>query len=163
MVLPAIVLTGLAACGSDSKSSDTASGGQSSTSAPAVTTATTAVPVVTTQAAAVLKAVNNDKFGSIAVDAAGKSLYMFDNDTSPTSTCTGTCAQTWPPLLIPAGGSTPVPNTGITGTLTLSARSEGGSQIVLNGKPLYRYSGDSNPGDTNGDGVAGKWHIAKLS
>jgi predicted lipoprotein with Yx(FWY)xxD motif len=25
--------------------------------------------------------------------------------------------------------------------------------------PLYYFSGDMNPGDTNGNGIAGKWSV----
>lgn len=151
---------GLTACGSSSKSSDNASS-QSATTA--VTTPVTTAAPPTTQGAPIVKTAANDKFGTILTDSAGKSLYMFDNDTSTTSTCTGGCATTWPALLLPAGASTPIPNTGVKGTLALGINPAGGSQITLNGKPLYRYSGDANPGDTNGDGIAGKWHIATQS
>jgi predicted lipoprotein with Yx(FWY)xxD motif len=155
-------MLGLAACGSSNKT--TSSANQSATT---VAPATTAAPAVTTTApAAVVKTSTKDPFGTYLTDATGKSLYAFDRDTTPnTSSCTGQCATTWPPLLLPAGQGTPIPTpTGVTGTLTVAPRPDGaGSQIVWNGKPLYRYSGDSNPGDTNGDGVGGIWHIAKLT
>jgi hypothetical protein len=32
--------------------------------------------------------------------------------------------------------------------------------VLYNGHPLYRYSGDMAPGDTHGDGIEGKWHVA---
>ena len=164
LAVPAMALTVLVACGGSSDSNDTASGGQSSSTAPAATTATTAAPVATTAAAAVLKVATSDKFGPILTDTAGKALYTFDKDTAGTSTCTGGCATTWPALLLPAGASTPIATpSGVTGTLTVSPATGGGSQIVLNNKPLYRYAGDANPGDTNGDGVGGIWHIAKPS
>jgi hypothetical protein len=35
-----------------------------------------------------------------------------------------------------------------------------GMQVLYNGHPLYRYSGDTAPGDTHGDGIEGKWHVA---
>ena len=158
----ALALLGLAACGSsDNKTSSSA--GQSVTTAAPVTTA--AAPV-TTAAPAVLNTSTKDPFGTYLTDATGKSLYVFDKDTTPnTSSCTGQCATTWPPLLLPAGAATPVPTpTGVTGTLTVSPRPDGaGSQVVWNGKPLYRYAGDSNPGDTNGDGIGNVWHIAKVT
>ncbi|HGG05709.1 MAG TPA: hypothetical protein ENK28_09650 [Aliiroseovarius sp.] len=33
--------------------------------------------------------------------------------------------------------------------------------MAYRGQPLYLYAGDSKPGDINGDGVAGVWHLAK--
>jgi predicted lipoprotein with Yx(FWY)xxD motif len=32
-------------------------------------------------------------------------------------------------------------------------------QVTYNGMPLYRYSGDKNPLDTNGEGVNGAWYV----
>jgi predicted lipoprotein with Yx(FWY)xxD motif len=162
VVVAGLALTvGLTACGSSSKNSDASTVGQSATTA-VTTPAVTAAPP-TTQAAPLVKTAASDKFGTILTDANGKSLYTFDRDTSTTSACTGGCATTWPALLLPAGGTTPIPNAGVKGTLGLGANPAGGSQITLNGKPLYRYSGDANPGDTNGDGVGGIWHIATQS
>jgi predicted lipoprotein with Yx(FWY)xxD motif len=42
-----------------------------------------------------------------------------------------------------------------------SARSDGKPQITYNGHPLYLFSGDQKPGDTNGQGVnafGGLWY-----
>ncbi len=154
----------LAACGDDDEDTSTAAGQGATTQATQATTPTTVAQTTTTQAAGVVKATANAKFGTILTDSAGKALYTFDRDTSATSTCTANCAVTWPALLLPAGGSAAIPNPpGVTGTLTGSPRPDGnGTQVVWNGKPLYRYSGDPNAGDTNGDGVGGVWHVAKL-
>jgi predicted lipoprotein with Yx(FWY)xxD motif len=40
-------------------------------------------------------------------------------------------------------------------------RPDGSMQITVSGKPLYRYAGDVQAGDVNGDGVGGVWHVAK--
>ena len=159
----AMVAVGLAmslvACGDDDDT-DTAASQSPSTQA---TTATTTAPVATTALAPIVKTAAKDPFGTIIVDSAGKALYTWDRDTTATSTCTGGCAATWPPLLLPAGASTPLPpQPGVTGAITVSNHPAGGSQIVWNGKPLYRYAADVNPGDVTGDGVGGTWHIAKL-
>jgi Secreted repeat of unknown function len=37
--------------------------------------------------------------------------------------------------------------------LTTMARSDGAPQVLYNGHPLYRYTGDEKPGDTNGQRV----------
>ncbi len=80
-------------------------------------------------------------------------LYVFDQDTagSNTSACTGGCISTWPPLTVPAG-TTPTAASGLTGQLSTFARADGkGTQVTYNGHPLYFYSGDTKPGDGNGN------------
>lgn len=94
---------------------------------------------------------------TILTDGGGKTLYYFDPDTSTSVACTGGCAQTWPPLL--AGSNQTQTPSGLSGTFSTVSRSEG-KQITYNGHPLYTYSGDSAAGQTNGDGIQGKWHVA---
>src|SRR5438105_12767328 len=128
VVAAALVLVVLAACGSSDKGSSSAGGQASSTTA---APATTVAATTTTTAAPLLKTANNDKLGVILVDSTGKALYMFDRDTSSTSTCTGGCATTWPALLLPGGVPAPTA-TGVTGTLAVSPRPDGaGSHVTL--------------------------------
>jgi predicted lipoprotein with Yx(FWY)xxD motif len=48
----------------------------------------------------------------------------------------------------------PLAGTGLTpAKLTTTARSDGAPQVRYNGHPLYRYTGDAKPGDTNGQRV----------
>jgi len=35
-----------------------------------------------------------------------------------------------------------------------------GNQVEYNGHLLYAYSGDTAPGQTNGEGLLGKWFVA---
>jgi predicted lipoprotein with Yx(FWY)xxD motif len=80
-------------------------------------------------------------------------LYQFAMDTagSGTSACTGSCISTWPPLTVPAG-TTPSAGSGVTGQLATIVRTDGhGVQVTYNGKPLHFFSGDSKPGDANGN------------
>src|ERR1700722_1893487 len=77
---------------------------------------------------------------------------------SGTSACNGACATAWPPALV-NGQATAGP--GVTGALNVAIRTDGTHQITLDGHPLYRFSGDQNPGDTTGDGFGGIWHIAR--
>lgn len=161
VLLSASLALSMAACGDDDEPTTTASGGQSTptTAAPAVTTAP-----ATTAAAKPTVATASSSLGTIFVDAAGKTLYTWDRDTGPTSTCTGGCATTWPPLVLPAGTTTPVAGTGVS-QLTAVARPDDPAklQVVWNGKPLYTYAADTAPGDVKGDGVGGTWHVAKAS
>ena len=40
-------------------------------------------------------------------------------------------------------------------------RPDGTTQVTYNGMPLYYFSGDANPGDTNGQGIGGVWFAAQ--
>ena len=92
----------------------------------------------------------------------GMTLYTLKTDSAGTSTCSGTCAQNWPPLTV-ASGAAFQPGSGVTGTLASFARSDGSQQVTYNGAPLYYFGGDKAAGDTNGQGVGGKWYVAAPS
>jgi predicted lipoprotein with Yx(FWY)xxD motif len=90
---------------------------------------------------------------SFLTDSSGRSLYLFESDTSAKSTCSGACAAAWPPLI--AKGA-PMAGTGATASdLGTIARSDGTKQVSYEGHPLYYFSGDSAAGQTNGEGVNG--------
>jgi predicted lipoprotein with Yx(FWY)xxD motif len=84
----------------------------------------------------------------------GFTLYTFDNDTSGTSNCTGTCLANWPALIAHEGAIAHAPYALIT-------RASGEKQWAINGMPLYFFSGDIAAGDTNGEGFVGKWFVAR--
>lgn len=86
-------------------------------------------------------------------DENGMTLYTFDNDSAGTSTCYDGCDGSWPPYLATSGAS-------VDGLTTIERR-DGTMQFAKDGAPLYLWVGDSEPGDTTGDGVGGVWHIAK--
>ncbi len=93
--------------------------------------------------------------GGMLVTSAGMTLYTYDKDVpgSGQSQCNGNCAMEWPPLRVVSG--TPA------GEFAVITREGGAEQWTYKGKPLYQFSGDANPNDTNGDGVNGVWHIAR--
>ncbi len=98
---------------------------------------------------------------NLVVDgASGLTLYQFASDTagSGKSACTAGCATTWPPMTV-ASGTTPSAGAGVSGTLGTITRDDGTTQVTYNGRPLYHYSGDSAPGDTNGNYPG--WSAAK--
>jgi len=85
--------------------------------------------------------------GTFFANAAGMTLYTFDDDIGGNgSTCGGDCAKNFPPLLASADDK-PV------GAWTLTTRSTGEKQWALNSLPVYTYSKDVKPGDTNGTPV----------
>ncbi len=106
--------------------------------------------------AAVVKA-GNSSLGTVLTDGNGMTLYVFTADSVNSSTCSGGCAGTWPPLLT-SGAVTA--GAGVSGTLGTINRSDGTMQVTYNGLPLYRYASDSAPGDVKGQGVGNKWYAA---
>ncbi|MEU2286264.1 SCO0930 family lipoprotein [Streptomyces sp. NPDC013178] len=98
----------------------------------------------------------NAELGKVLIDSNGMTLYRFDSDTQepPKSNCDGDCAKTWPP--VPADDATA--GDGIDKSLLGEVtRSDGTKQLTVDGWPVYRYAKDANAGDTNGQGVGGKW------
>jgi predicted lipoprotein with Yx(FWY)xxD motif len=95
--------------------------------------------------------VENSSLGKILDDSKGQTLYLFKKDSGTKSACSGACAISWPPLR--ASGK-PTAGTGVKASLIgTTARSDGKPQVTYNGHPLYTFTGDQNPGDTNGQGV----------
>lgn len=92
--------------------------------------------------------------GWIMTDARGMTLYTFSADREPgKSACVDRCAQVWPPLEAPGPASA-------EGEWTTLVRPDGKHQWAFQGKPLYTYTRDRNPGDANGDGVNDQWSLA---
>jgi len=140
------------------------------TTAPAATVAPTAALVATTAASSatdptsVIKLGRIQNFGLFLTDGADRTLYATDNDKKDTSTCTGNCLQNWPAFIVRATpqAAPPLPGTtiGISATLISTfTRADGTMQVEYDGRPLYYFSGDKNPGDVNGHNVGNVWHV----
>jgi predicted lipoprotein with Yx(FWY)xxD motif len=41
-------------------------------------------------------------------------------------------------------------------------RPGGGTQVTINGYPVYFYAGDKAPGQAAGNGIEGAWHVIKI-
>ncbi|MFI6286036.1 hypothetical protein ACIBCM_14965 [Streptomyces sp. NPDC051018] len=99
--------------------------------------------------------------GRYLVDGNGRTLYLFEADTSTRSTCTGDCAKQWPPMT--AADASPSPGAGVTNSLLgTTDRADGTRQVTYNGHPLYYYADDEKPGDTKGEGsraFGAAWYI----
>ena len=78
-------------------------------------------------------------------------------DPAAQSTCSSSCAQLWHPLLFTGTGQ-PSSSTPLTGKLSVQMDANG-TQIEYNGHPLYTFSGDTAPGQTNGEGLFGMWFV----
>jgi len=144
----------LAGCGDDGggASSDTGYGsaGQVATSAPAPTAAATPDP-----SGSVI--VGGTELGRTLADPEGRTLYAFTKDQGANSSCYGDCAATWPALTVQGKA---MAGPGVEADwLGTADRRDGTTQVTFKGMPLYYYAGDSQPGETNGQGIDGLWFV----
>ncbi|MBV8194443.1 MAG: hypothetical protein JOY80_02840, partial [Candidatus Dormibacteraeota bacterium] len=95
--------------------------------------------------------------GTVLTTPQGLTLYYFTPEMGGTVVCTGSCASTWPPFKV---NGTPTAPSGATGMLGTVALSDGSTQLTYNGWPLHTYAADTAAGQTNGQGIGGKWFAA---
>jgi predicted lipoprotein with Yx(FWY)xxD motif len=123
-----------------------------------VTPVPTPAPATPTPLPDTIQVVTNPMYGQILVGANGMTLYYFAKDAPwyETSVCTGACIALWPAFDAPT----------VTVSLPLQAtdfgeftRADGQKQTSYMGWPLYFYSKDAAPGDTNGYGFNKLWYV----
>ncbi len=120
-------------------------------SAPAETVEEAAAPAAT---GASVRAASTP-IGEVLTSADGLTLYGFTNDIDAVSTCIGTCADAWPPVIVPADFSAgPGLDVGIFAT---TERDDGQLQLIAGRFPLYAFDGDAVPGDITGHGSGDVW------
>ncbi|MFC4786439.1 COG4315 family predicted lipoprotein [Nocardioides sp. MAHUQ-72] len=105
-------------------------------------------------------AVGSTSAGTVLVDPAGMTLYAFANDSKGHSTCSGSCATYWPP--VPGADAPNGATSSVMAKFGTIKRSDGSSQLTVNGFPMYTYAGDSAPGQANGQGKdlsGGLWWV----
>jgi predicted lipoprotein with Yx(FWY)xxD motif len=136
----------LAACGGSSTSSSSGSG-----STPSYGTAKP--PTSNSSGAAAVLNTKTSSLGTFLVDAKGRALYLWDADHGPKSTCNGACAQAWPPLTSTA---TPKASGAVKASLLgTTKRADGSREVTYAGHPLYYFAGDTQAGQTSGQGSNG--------
>ncbi|TGN79651.1 hypothetical protein E5083_08570 [Streptomyces bauhiniae] len=98
------------------------------------------------------------KLGDIVVDKNGRTVYRFLKDKAwpkSVSNCTGACLEKWPAVApVSADDTQGVKKKG----LMPFTRPDGVKQMSVNCWPIYTFTGDKAPGDTNGQGVGGTWY-----
>ncbi|ARP68860.1 hypothetical protein LK07_02705 [Streptomyces pluripotens] len=98
------------------------------------------------------------KLGDIVVDKNGMTVYRFLKDKAwpkSVSNCVGGCLAKWPAVApVKADDTQGVKKKGLMGF----TRPDGVKQMTVNCWPIYTFSGDKAPGDTNGQGVGGTWY-----
>jgi predicted lipoprotein with Yx(FWY)xxD motif len=98
--------------------------------------------------------------GVFLVDGQNRTLYAFDADPEGTSGCYDTCATAWPPLA--TTGDPTAAGDASDKKLSKSTRTDGITQVLYGGHPLYTFSQDTAPGQTTGQGLTqqgGMWWV----
>jgi predicted lipoprotein with Yx(FWY)xxD motif len=138
----------LTGCGSSSKSSSSAA---PPAPASAKTTSTSATNIsASTAKPAALITTKHAKLGTILAYGPKKlTVYLFEADKGPASSCTGACAEAWPPVT----GAPKAGDGAVASKLGTIKRSDGSAQVTYQGHPLYLFIKDKDDGDTYGQGI----------
>ena len=139
----------LAACGGSGSSSSSGAGSTPSYGAATPSTSNTS----NSSGAASVVSTKTSSLGTFLVDAKGRTLYLWDADHGSKSTCTGACAQAWPPLTTTG---TPKASGAVKASLLgTTKRADGSREVTYAGHPLYTFAGDTQAGQTTGQGSNG--------
>jgi predicted lipoprotein with Yx(FWY)xxD motif len=139
----------LAACGGSSTSTSSGSGSTPSYGAAKPSTSNTS----NSSGAASVVSTKTSSLGTFLVDSNGRALYLWDADHGSKSACSGACAQAWPPLTTTG---TPKASGAVKASLLgTTKRTDGSREVTYAGHPLYYFAGDTQPGQTTGQGSNG--------
>jgi predicted lipoprotein with Yx(FWY)xxD motif len=148
LLVPAFLVLAVVGCGGGS------SYGGSSSSAKTKPSSATAAAL----------AVGNTGLGKVLIGANGRTLYLFEKDKGPASTCTGGCASVWTPFTT---AGKPTAGAGADAAkLTTNRRADGKQQVVYAGHPLYYYVSDTKRGDTKGQNLnqfGADWYVVSAT
>ena len=145
--LAAAVVLIISACGGSSDSSAGASAQDNLSASPTVSVSSV------------------DGVGEVIVDAEGAALYAADQEIGGMVACIDACAAIWDPLTV--SGHDPTADDGLAGQPGVVRRPDGEQQVTFDGRLLYRFVEDSEPGTVTGNGLADTfagraftWHVA---
>jgi predicted lipoprotein with Yx(FWY)xxD motif len=95
--------------------------------------------------------------------AAGNTVYTLKASSTP---CTSACLKIWPAVTVPSGVKHAAAGSGVSASKLGTVKVTGvGEQVTYGGKRLYRFSGDTGPGQVNGNvtDMWGKWTAVVVS
>lgn len=105
--------------------------------------------VASVAAQAAFGVAQNEEYGPHLTTDAGRTLYLYVEDSETESTCVDSCTRNWPPLLVGEGEVTvgEGADASLLGTIT---RPDGTEQVTYGGHPLYTFARDTDEGTTRG-------------
>ncbi|WP_162917424.1 COG4315 family predicted lipoprotein [Dongia deserti] len=141
-----VIVAGLAGCASEDYGGEAGEIGMSDTGMPSRVAEANYMPSGTYM--------RESPAGEIMTTPEGMTVYTYDADTRGASNCYGECAEEWPPVTAPSDAQA-------FGQMSIIERTDGTRQWAYNGMPLYLYHDDTAPGDVEGDGEGGVWHVVQ--
>lgn len=107
--------------------------------------------------------------GTVLTDSSGMTVYEAQQEVGGKIMCTGSCLSFWMPVTV-SPGTTPQAASAVTGKLGTIKRPDGGTQLTVNGHPLYTFKQDTSPGSDMGNnfsdnfgGTAFTWHALTVA
>lgn len=107
------------------------------------------------------KANINGQMVNVLMTNKGFAVYYYRADTAFKSTCTGACAQSWPPILAPQGMMTISSSVHLPKQLSVHM-TPNGAQVFYDGHALYTYAADTQPGVATGRAQDMLWYLAGI-
>src|SRR5437016_5726489 len=137
-----------------------ACGGGSSSAPPPTTTDSTGGFVNPSTSFSVA---NVSGVGNVVVDGSGRTVYVLTAGGKKNLPCNGAngCTNVWPDLGLAGGKSGAKAGTGLDGSLLGTMTLDGEKYPTYNGYLMYEYTGDSETGQANGQGLksfGGTWY-----
>jgi predicted lipoprotein with Yx(FWY)xxD motif len=88
--------------------------------------------------------------GTVLTDQTGMTVYEAQQEVGGKILCTASCLSFWFPVTV-GQGVTPTAASGVTGGLATINRPGGGTQLTVNGHPVYTFKQDTSPGSDLGN------------
>jgi hypothetical protein len=107
--------------------------------------------------------------GKVVVDGSGRRVYVLTAGGKKNVPCTGGvsgCTNVWPDLGLPGGATGAKAGAGLDASLLGTMRVAGGTYPTYNGYLMYEYTGDTDSGQANGQGLksfGGTWYVLNAS
>jgi predicted lipoprotein with Yx(FWY)xxD motif len=115
---------------------------------------------------AAIKSVSVPNFAGALANQSSHSLYILTSEKGAKLKCMGSCLTSWPPLEVPTSTKSIHLGPGVKGKIGFVARGASKKQVTFNSYPLYTFAGDSDPRQSNGQGIrefGGTWTLVRAS
>ncbi|MFB4318217.1 SCO0930 family lipoprotein [Actinomadura sp. 21ATH] len=107
----------------------------------------------------VVKVRQDPRYGPIVTDGKGRVMYRFDKDRVRKTNCFGDCKKAWPPVKFTNWKKVKVEGVDRDLVGFIERAGDPACQLTIDGRPMYYFAKDREPGDTAGQGVQDVWWL----